>query len=245
MKKTVILIFSFLSAFSLHAELTVFAAASTTNVMKDLATAYESQGGEHVIFNFASSGALARQIDAGAPADVFVSANIKWMKFLKDKDLMDDASITTVAHNALVLIAPPGKSFDVEMTPSFNIASAFDGLIAVGDFRSVPAGSYAKQSLETLGWFDLLKSRFVEGNNVRKVLIFVEKDEAGAGIVYSTDAVQSGNVEILGTFPEETHQPIAYPVGVCKGGDSESFAFVEFLTSPKAKAIWHKYGFLD
>jgi molybdate transport system substrate-binding protein len=245
MKKIFILILCLFATFSLHAELTVFAAASTTNVMKDLAVAYEEQGGSHVIFNFASSGALARQIDAGAPADVFVSANVKWMTFLNEKELIKPSSITTVAHNALVLISPPGKPFDVEMTSSFDFSSAFEGLLAVGDFKSVPAGAYAKQSLEALGWFSSFEERFVKGNNVRKVLLFVEKDEAGAGIVYSTDAVQSGKVEILGTFPEDTHKPIVYPAGVCKSCDSESFAFVAFLGSSEAKEIWHKYGFLD
>lgn len=243
MKKIAAVLLGLCLALSLHAETMVFAAASTTNVMKELADAYTAETGESIVFNFASSGALARQIDAGAPADIFLSANTKWMTFLIEKGLVDKTTAYTVAENELVLIAPPGGSFTVEMTPEFDFASAFSGRLAVGDFASVPAGSYAAESLKSLGWFDALANRYAKGDNVRNVLFFVEQGEVDAGIVYTTDAVQSGKVEIIGTFPADTHAPIVYPVALCSGAAASTKGFLEFIGSAEAAPVWERYGF--
>ncbi|MBN2162590.1 MAG: molybdate ABC transporter substrate-binding protein, partial [Pontiellaceae bacterium] len=206
--KKIFIFWAVLAALTLKAaaELTVFAAASTTDVMKELAEAYAKDGGEAVRFNFASSGALARQIDAGAPADLFISANTKWMDFLADKKLIKTETRSDIVKNSLVLVIPADSTMTYEGFPA-NLT----GMLAVGDFKSVPAGTYAEAALRSLGWLDTVKGKLVKGTNVRTVLMYVERDEADAGIVYKTDAMQSEKVKIIGTFPAESHPPIVYP----------------------------------
>ena len=217
--------------------ITAFAAASTTDVMKELAVEFKKEGGTDVQFNFASSGALARQIDAGAPADLFISANKKWMTFLEEKELLMPGTRADVAMNKLVLIAPKESGLTYAAFPG-NLT----GKLAVGDFKSVPAGNYAEKALNALGWFAPLKDRFVKGDSVRKVLIYVEQGEVDAGIVYQTDALRSAKVKILGTFPADSHPPIVYPAACLKDGENAK-AFLDFIQSEKAQAIWIKHGF--
>lgn len=225
---------------SLHAsaELTVFAAASTTDVMKALAAKYKESGGEDIRFNFASSGALARQIDAGAPADVFVSANTKWMDFLEGKGLLATGTRADIACNSLVLVAPKGSTLTYAGFPA-NLK----GRLAVGEFRSVPAGTYAEASLKKLGWLDDVQGKLVKGSNVRTVLMYVERGEVDAGIVYRTDAMQSEKVRVIGTFPAASHPPIVYPAACMKSAAPPAKAFLEFLKTETAKAIFKQYGF--
>lgn len=234
MKIVFTIAFALLLALQVSAELTVFAAASTTDAMEELASKFEENGGEKIRFNFASSGTLARQIEAGAPADVFVSANAQWMDYLEAKNAIDKTSRFNAMSNSLVLIAPLGSTL------------AFDGKIpgrlAVGDFNSVPAGMYAREALGQKGWLDALRPKLVMGSNVRTVLMYVERGEVSAGIVYATDAIRSEKVEIVGTFPEESHSPIVYPVAACTG-KPETAAFLAFLKSPEAKAILKSNGF--
>ena len=240
MKKTFILfITSALFVLNASAGLTVFAAASTTDVMKELADAYKKNGGEEVKFNFASSGALARQLDAGAPADFFISANKKWMDFLAEKGLLVEGSRTDVVKNSLVLIAPKDSAMTYEGFPG-NL----NGMLAVGDFKSVSAGTYAETALTALKWIEAVKTKLVKGTNVRTVLMYVERGEADAGIVYRTDAMRSDKVKVLGTFPADSHPPIVYPVACLKQGSESAKAFLAFIQSQEAKAIWEKHGFI-
>lgn len=230
------IIFALVLALETHADLTVFAAASLTEAMKALAADYADRGGEAVRFNFASSGALARQIDAGAPADLFVSANGKWMDWLEERKLVDKTTRFSLAGNTLAMIAPTGSdlSFDGQIS----------GRLAVGDFSSVPAGMYAKQALEHMGWLDALKPKLVMGSNVRTVLMYVERGEVDAGIVYASDAMASDNVKIVGTFPAESHSPIVYPVAACSGKASAR-EFLAYLKTDEAKTILENHGFAE
>lgn len=238
MKKYVITLMMICLATCGWAELTVFAAASTTDVMNELAEKFKAVGGESIRFNFASSGALARQIDAGAPVDVYVSANTKWMNFLAGKELLIGETRADVVKNVLVLAAPIDSSMTYEGFPG-NLK----GMLAVGDFKSVPAGTYAEASLETLGWLDEVQEKLVKGTSVRTVLMYVERGETDAGIVYMTDAMQSDKVKVIGRFPADSHPPIVYPAACLKGSDTAARAFLDFIQSPEGKAVWEKYGF--
>jgi len=226
------------SSIAASAGLTVFAAASTTEVMKALAAAYEESGGEEIRFNFAGSGALVRQISSGAPADLFVSAHVKWMDFLEYRDLLAEDTRTVVACNSLVLIAPTGSTLTFEDFPG-NLK----GRLGVGDFRSVPAGAYAEAALTSLGWLDELQGRLVMGANVRTVLMYVERGEVDAGIVYRTDAMLSDKIRMVGTFPEDSHPSIVYPAACMKSAGPQARAFLDFILSDTGQAVWKKYGF--
>ncbi|VGO22424.1 Molybdate-binding periplasmic protein [Pontiella sulfatireligans] len=214
--------------------LLVFAASSTTDAINELATAFKAEGGESIRFNFASSGTLARQIEAGAPADVFVSANAKWMDWLEGRELIEQSSRFNLASNTLVMIAPKGSlaTFDANV----------QGRIATGDLKSVPAGLYAAEALRSLGWMQRLRPNLVMASNVRTALLYVERGEVAAGIVYATDAKASAKVSVIGTFPEESHSPIVYPAASCSA-NSGTGPFLSFLKSNTAKQILTKYGF--
>lgn len=218
-------------------KLTVFAAASTTDVMNALAKRFVETGGVPVRFNFASSGALARQIQSGAPADLFLSANQKWMDVLADDGLIDSSTRVDLLRNRLVLIVPKGRTAVPDET--------FSGRLAVGDIRSVPAGMYAKEALVHAGLFDTLRPKMVMAASVRGALMFVERGEADAGIVYKTDAKTSGRVDTVFVFPEKSHSPICYPAAVCSGAASpvSARAFLTFLQSAEAAAVFQRYGF--
>jgi molybdate transport system substrate-binding protein len=227
----------FTMLFSARAELTVFAAASTADVMNEIGEKYQAGGGASVRFNFASSGALARQIQSGAPADLFLSANQKWMDLLEEKRLIEPATRVDLLKNRLVLIAPKGREVKLSKT--------FSGRLAVGELRSVPAGMYAKEALEYAGLFDALRPKLVMASSVRGALMFVERGEADAGIVYATDAKISDRVEVVSVFPEESHSPILYPAAVCRASKNpeQARAFLAFLQSETAAVMFEKYGF--
>jgi molybdate transport system substrate-binding protein len=214
--------------------LTVFAAASTTEAMNELAGAFKAEYGEGIHFNFSSSGALARQIAAGAPADLFISANSQWMDWLEEHSAIDPATRFNLAANALVLIAPSGSNLQ------FN--GHIEGRVAVGDFKSVPAGIYAEQALTHMGWMDQLRPNLIMASNVRTALMYVERGEVAAGIVYATDAKASNKVSIIGTFPSGSHSPIIYPVATCRDVQKAT-RFLNFLRSPEARVILKKHGF--
>lgn len=223
------------SSVFVDAELTVFAAASTTDAMKELAAAFTAKSGETVRFNFASSGALARQIQNGAPADLFLSANSKWMDTLEAAG--DIESRIDLLSNRLVLIAPKGCAVTLDKT--------FSGRLAVGDVKSVPAGMYAKEALESQGLFDILRPKMVMASDVRSALMFVERAEADAGIVYSTDAKSSKRVAVVSVFPEASHAPIRYPVAICVAAAHPQAArdFMAFLQTDCARSVFEKRGF--
>lgn len=234
--KTISLILCAVTAVTSAAELTIFAAASTTDVMKELAAGFKEADSSEIRFNFSSSGALARQIDAGAPADVFISANSRWMDWLADRNRIDKASRFDMASNKLVMIAPKdsGLSFDGQIP----------GRMAVGDFRSVPSGMYAREALAHMGWLETLQPSLVPATNARTVLMYVERGEVEAGIVYVTDARASAKIEIVGTFPFESHSSIIYPAASCSKNE-ESRRFIEFLKTDDAKLLLKTFGFSE
>ena len=232
-------------SFSANAEqkITVFAAASLTDAITEIAAAYEKEKIVNIQTSFAASSTLAKQIEQGAPADIFMSADTKWMNYLQDKNIIDAGSKTNLLGNHLVLIAPKGKAFKVDMDKSFNFSGAFTGRLCTGDTESVPAGIYAKQALKNMSWWDAIKMRLVGTQDVRAALVFVERGECAAGIVYETDAKVSAKVETVAVFPDASHEPIIYPLALVKGASSQASGFYDYLKSDKAKLIFNKYGF--
>jgi molybdate transport system substrate-binding protein len=224
-------------------KVTIFAAASLTNAISDMATHYEKDQSVQIQTSFASSSTLAKQIEKGAPADIYMSADSKWMNYLQDKNLLKVDSKVNLLGNQLVLIAPKGRVFKVDMDKRFNIAGAFSGKLCTGELDSVPVGIYAKQSLKSLNWWDATKMRIVGTQDVRAALVFVERGECDAGIVYATDAKVSSKVEIIAIFPETSHDPIVYPLALLKGASPVAVAFYDYLKSDKAKVIFSQYGF--
>lgn len=226
---------------------TVFAAASLTNAFQDIGKLYKERTGKDVAFSFAASSALAKQLEAGAPAAIFASADIKWMDYTDGKDLTLKASRVTPIGNSLVLIAPADKAAPVTIDASFDWLAFLgpDGKIATGLTDSVPIGIYAKTALTNLGQWDKVKDRVAGAESVRAALALVERGEARAGIVYATDAAVAKNVKVVGTFPASSHPPVEYPFAIVKGQDTpETKAFFTFLTGPEAKAIYANYGFV-
>ena len=224
-------------------KVTVFAAASLTNALSEVSAQYEKTNATKIVHSFAASSTLAKQIEAGAPVDIFMSADAKWMNYLNDKKLIDPASRRDLLGNKLVLIAPKGKAFAVKFDKGFDFSKAFDGRLCTGDIDSVPAGIYAKQSLTFLNWWDGVKTRIVGAQDVRGALAFVERGECAAGIVYETDAKISGKVEIVGTFPEDSHLPIVYPLAFVASAKNMNRGYYDYLQKPEALAIFSRYGF--
>ncbi|MBF6024449.1 molybdate ABC transporter substrate-binding protein [Lysobacter niastensis] len=222
----------------------VFAAASLTNALNDIAAAWEKAGHPKPSLAYAASSALAKQIEAGAPADVFASADLTWMDYLDQRDKLVPGTRASVLGNSLVMIVPKGQGFPVRMTRGFDIANAFRGRLCTGEPGVVPVGIYAQEALQNLGWWDALKPRIVGTDDVRTALAFVERGECPLGIVYATDAKISQKIEVLATFPQNTHKPIVYPFAAVKGGRPEAQAFLRFVQdSSTAVAIFEKYGF--
>lgn len=224
-------------------KITVYAAASLTNAIGEIAAQYEKEQEVKVVGSYAASSSLAKQIENGAPADVFISADLKWMNYLQDKSRIAVDTRRHLLSNKLVLIAPKGQAFKVQTDKSFDLSKAFEGRLCTGDLESVPVGIYAKQSLMSLNWWSGIKSRIVGTQDVRAALAFVERGECSAGIVYETDAKISSKTEIVATLPNESHDPIVYPVAVVTGAKPEAKAFVDYLSSPQARSIFLKYGF--
>lgn len=226
---------------------TVFAAASLTNAFQDIGKLYKEKTAKDVTFSFAASSALAKQLEAGAPAAIFASADNKWMDYAEGKDLTLKATRVTPIGNSLVLIMPADKAKDVTIDKSFDWLAFLgaDGKIATGITDSVPIGIYAKTALTNLGQWDKVRERIVGAESVRAALALVERGEATAGIVYSTDAAVAKNVKVVATFPADSHPPVEYPFEIVKGQDNPATkAFFDFLVGPDAKAIYAKYGFV-
>ncbi len=230
---------------SLHAEgpVRVYAAASLTGAMGEIATAWEKDGHPRATLVFAASSSLAKQIENGAPADVFASADRKWMDYLDQRRKIDGASKVELLGNELVLIAPRGKAVAVKMDKGFDLAGAYTGKLCTGEPDVVPVGTYAKQSLTALGWWGAMAPRVVGTDDVRTALAFVERGECPLGIVYATDAATSDKVEIVGQFPANTHDPIVYPFALVGGAGSQARPFLAYLQSDAAQAVFRKYGF--
>lgn len=234
-----------LSSFSVAADpARVYAAASLTNAVTDIGTAWQKAGHEQPLLVFGASSALAKQVEAGAPADIFMSADLSWMDYLEQRSKIAAGSRSSLLGNTLVLIAPKGKAFEVKTERGFDLAGAFKGKLCTGEPGVVPVGTYAKEALTSLGWWDKISSRIVGTDDVRTALAFVERGECPLGIVYATDAAISQKVEVVATFPAGSHKPVVYPVALVKGGRAEGGEFLQYVkTSPDAAAIFRKYGF--
>ena len=225
--------------------LTVFGAASLTNALEEVSRAYTAQGGAAVRLSFAASSALAKQVESGAPADVFVSADQEWMDYLARGNLIQPATRRDIVGNSLVLVAPADSPLQLKIAPGFALAAALGerGRIATGDPASVPVGRYARAALTRLGVWQSVENRIIPADNVRTALNFVARGEAPLGIVYATDARAENRVRVVDAFPAGTHDPITYPAAVTRSGGAEAARFVAFLASEPARAIFDKAGF--
>lgn len=226
--------------------LTVFAAASLTDGIKDAAALWVKSGRPAPTLSFGSSSTLARQIDQGAPVNVFASADELWMDDLAKKNLIVPQTRRDLLGNELVLIVPALHPANVDIKTGFNLVGLLgpDGKLAVGDPTHVPVGLYAKQALQKLGLWDSVSPHIAAAADVRSGMLLVERGEAPAGIVYGTDAAVSDKVAVAGVFPESSHDPISYPFAVTKSGDTaDARAFLNFLAGPQVRPIWVKRGF--
>jgi molybdate transport system substrate-binding protein len=226
-------------------DLLVFAAASTKNAAEDIAKLYAADGKGNVTFSFASSSDLAKQIENGAPATIFISADTKWMDYLAERNLIVADSRRDLLGNKLVLVAPNDSNLAVDLAANTPLADKLgDGKLAMGEPESVPAGRYGKAALEALGVWAQVEPKVARTKDVRAALALVERGEAAAGIVYATDAAISKKVKVVAEFPAETHPKIVYPTALVAGKDDEAArAFYDFLNGPQARTVFLEYGF--
>jgi len=227
-------------------KVTVFAAASLTNAMQDIAAQYQKEKGVQVVSSFASSSTLARQIEQGAPADLFISADQQWMDYSISKQQIVENTRYTLLGNELVLVAAKASKIDkVEIDDKTQWTKLLgDSRLAVGDPDHVPAGIYAKEALQKLGVWSTLEPKLARASDVRGALALVEREEAPLGIVYGSDAIASKKVKVVGTFPASSHKPVEYPMAIVKDHEKpEVRAFYDYLKTPAASAIFKQYGF--
>ncbi|MGH8798873.1 MAG: molybdate ABC transporter substrate-binding protein [Casimicrobiaceae bacterium] len=227
------------------ADLTIFAAASLREALDEQVDRFEADTGGKAVVSYAASNALAKQIEAGAPADVFLSADTGWMAYLDQRGLLRAGTRTNLLGNALVLIAPADTQTALSIGPGFALAAALGtGRLAMANPDSVPAGKYGKAALTALGVWPSVEQHVARADNVRAALLLVARGETPFGIVYATDAMAEPKVRVAGTFPESTHPPVVYPVAIVASSRSPyAPRFVESLASPAARAIWARHGF--
>jgi molybdate transport system substrate-binding protein len=241
------LLLAFVAATTSAAErsVTVFAASSLTDVLGEIGKAYTADSRVTVRFSFAASSVLARQIESGAPAEAFVSADQQWMDYLAERKLIQAGTRADVASNSLVLVAPADSRLQLKIAPQFPLATALGakGRIATGDPATVPVGRYAKDALTALGVWTSVANRIVPAESVRSALNFVTLGEVPLGIVYATDAHGNAKVRVVDTFPASSHDPITYPAAVTMRGGAAAAGFVQFLRGSRARAIFTSYGF--
>jgi len=226
-------------------EVTVFAAASLKNALDAITAAWQAETGGRATVSYAASSALAKQIEEGAPADVFISADRDWMAYLAERDLIDRATEVELLGNRIVLIAPADSTAAVEIGEGFELAGLLgDGHLAMANVDAVPAGRYGKAALEELGVWGTVADRVAQAENVRAALALVSTGEAPVGVVYATDAAADAKVRVIGTFPEDAYPPIVYPAAVTAEAESaEAGTFLDFLTSGTAAALFEAEGF--
>jgi molybdate transport system substrate-binding protein len=227
-------------------QLTVFAAASLTDAMKDVSAQWVRVGHQPLRMSFGSSSTLARQIEQGAPADLFASADEKWMDYLADRKLIAADTRKDLLGNDLVLVVSAEKPQRVTIGPGFDLLGMLgpNGRVATGDPAHVPVGIYAEQALRKLGIWDAVSTHLARTEDVRVALLLVERGEAPAGIVYATDAAVAKGVTVAGVFPADSHDPVSYPFALAKAGDTpEARALMAFLAGPQARAIFVARGF--
>ncbi|MCO6386850.1 molybdate ABC transporter substrate-binding protein [Aliihoeflea sp. 40Bstr573] len=224
---------------------TVFAAASLKNALDAINESWSQEEGRTATISYAGSSALARQIEEGAPADLFISADLDWMAYLSERALIDTQSERRLLGNRIVLVAPADATTELSIAPGFDLAGALgDGRLAMANVDAVPAGRYGKAALETLGVWDSVADKVAQAENVRAALQLVALGEAPLGIVYQTDATAEPDVRVVGTFPEDSHDPIVYPAALTTGGaNTDAAAFLDYLQGGAARAIFEEQGF--
>jgi molybdate transport system substrate-binding protein len=222
----------------------VFAAASLRNALDEIHAA-AAGGGARPVAVYAASSALARQIENGAPAQVFISADIEWMDYLEGKGALQSGTRRNLLGNRLVLVAPSGSSAQASIAPGMALAELLgpSGRLAMGDPQHVPAGRYARAALQKLGVWETVSGRIAATENVRAALAFVARGEAPLGIVYQTDARAEPRTRVVATFPEGLHPPVTYPAALLRGAKPGASQYLQFLSSPQAKSIFTKHGF--
>ncbi len=226
-------------------QVTVFAAASLTNVLQELGDEYTKASGTKVVFSFASTSMLARQIESGAHADVFFSADQEWMDYLDQRGLIRKGTRQNLLGNRLALVAPANSTISLHIEPNFPLLAALHGgRLATGDPDSVPVGKYARSALTTLGVWNDIAARLVRADNVRTALAFVTRGETPLGIVYLTDAKIEPGVRVVDVFPANTHRAINYPLGLIGSANERASAFIDYLRGPAGTAAFEKYGFI-
>jgi molybdate transport system substrate-binding protein len=224
--------------------ITVFAAASLTDVLQELGDGFTKDSSIPVRFSFAASSTLARQIENGAAADVFFSADLEWMDYLQTRKLVQPATRHDVLGNRLVLIAPTDSQVKLKIQPHFALAATLgNGRLATGDPDSVPVGRYAREALTNLGVWDEVAARLVRADSVRSALAFVDRGEAALGIVYLTDALIDKKVRVVDEFPENTHKAIIYPAALTNAANNDAAKFLSFIRGTAANAAFQRYGF--
>jgi molybdate transport system substrate-binding protein len=230
-------------------QITVYAAASLKESLDEIARQIQAQTGDKVVVSYAASSALAKQIENGAPADVFISADLDWMNYLAQRKLIQPASRTNLLANQLVLIAPTNAAIGIDRTlkiaPNFPLAAKLKSeKLAMANPDSVPAGKYGKAALQYLGVWNALSAKVARTDNVRGALVLVARGEAPYGIVYRTDALADKHVTIVDTFPADSHAPIVYPVALTAASNNPSAKrFVQYLQGDAARTVWQQYGF--
>lgn len=227
-------------------ELVIFAAASLKNALDETAAAWVKETGKPAPkISYAASNALARQLEQGAPADLFLSADLDWMDYAAGKNLIKPETRVTLLANRIALIASSDSTANVALAPGVDLSAALgQGRLAMGNVDSVPAGKYGKAALEKLGGWDKVKDKIAQADNVRAALLLVSRGEAPLGIVYTTDAAADPKVKVIATFPEDTHPPIVYPVAITKdSANPDAQGFLIYLRGNGAKASFEKQGF--
>ena len=226
-------------------DVVVFAAASLKNALDDAAGQWQRASGKKVVISYAASNTLIKQIEQGAPADIFISADLDWMDYGQQKGLIRPDTRFNLLGNRLVLIAPKDSSVSATIQPGFDLAALLKGgRLAMGNVDAVPAGRYGKAALEKLGSWDGVKDKIAQAENVRAALVLVARGEAPLGIVYQTDAASDPSIKIVATFPESAHPPIIYPTALTRESTNpEAPAFLNYLRSPAARAAFERQGF--
>ena len=226
-------------------DVVVFAAASLKNALDEIAGQWQRETGKKAVISYAASNTLIKQIEQGAPADIFISADLDWMDYGQQKGLIKPDTRSNLLGNRLVLIAPKDSNMSVNIQPGFDLTALLKGgRLAMGNVDAVPAGKYGKASLEKLGVWVSVKEKIAQAENVRAALLLVARGEAPLGIVYQTDAASDPSVKIVGTFPENTHPPIIYPIALRKESTNpDAQAFLNYLKSAAARPAFERQGF--
>jgi len=223
----------------------VFAAASMKNALDEVAAQWQRETRKKVVISYAASNTLIKQIEQGAPADIFISADLDWMDYGQQKNLINVETRSNLLSNRIVLVAPKESTLTLNVAPRFDLAGALkDGRLAMANVDAVPAGKYGKAALEKLSVWDSVKDKVAQADNVRAALLLVARGEAPLGIVYQTDAAADPTVKIIGTFPEDSHPSITYPVALTKtSANPDAQAFLTYIRSPAARPAFERQGF--